>query len=301
MNAIPPTNANALVAIWAKGYRVSIPSEEFQLIVPPASEKLQGLEQLVAAAPWPLILDELLRGDELLLKDEFAVLVDRQQLLAIAVAPSRDRFRRRSIVAVGALAACDWSDSQLAIHVARTRKLAARLAQQYGDVLGASLPHVEKQLRNEGFLPNRSFGVAGEEPADQALWTQIISEIRKWRGVTGIATSRLCQCGPNVLYGTNDELERVRSKVHVDGLFESRSREIQPLGDGLTPWIAPKPDDQKAGGKVVLPEDQLASIRSEIKEIRHDVGLLRGLLSQVLDFLEPVHDFVVRKGRKRKD
>jgi hypothetical protein len=295
-----------LVSIWAKGYRVSITSEEFQLVVPPESGGLQGLEQAVAATTWPAILDDLLRGDDRLLKDEFCLLVNQNQLIAVALASSKDRFRRRSVVAVGAMAACDWSDAQLATHVARTRNLAQRLAQQYGDVLAANAPHVEKQLRSNRFIPERQSQVDGEAIADLSLWTEIVSEIRKWRGVTGIATAGLYRIGANVLYGTTDELERARGSLTVDGLFDSRSRRITPIGDGLTPWSLVKPEEVKAEKKAPV-EEQLAALRSEIKDIRtemrdmrHEGGVLRGLMTQVRDMLGPIYDFVTRKDRKGK-
>lgn len=296
----------ALVSIWAKGYRVSNSSEEFQLVVPAESGGLQGLEQTVAAATWPAILDDLLRGDDRLLKDEFCLLVNQNQLIAVALAPSRDRFRRRSVVAVGAMAACDWSDAQLATHVAKTRNLALRLAQQYGEVLAANAPHLEKQLRSNRFIPERQFQVAGEETADLSLWTEIVAEIRKWRGVTGVATAGLCRTGANVLYGTADEMARVRGVLTVDGLFDSRSRSISPIGDGLTPWSLVKPEEPKTERKIPV-EEQLAALRSEIKDIRtevrdmrHEGSVLRGLVTQVREMLGPIYDFVTRKDRKGK-
>jgi len=274
-------------------------SEEFQLVVPPSLKQLQGAELSLAEARWPAVLETLYRAPPSLLEQEFAALFHQDEVMAVAVAPSVDKVSRTSLVAVCSTSTISWNTEDIADRLAKLKSLVARLSKSYGTAFRGADERVRSQLRAGAFLPDRRFSLTAEKPDKEWPWLQVVSEVRKWKGISGIATPGLCALGANVLYGTRDEFERHRSTSPLAGFFDVARGQIQPEGDRLTPWV-PKPESPVREARPASAQrtdaERLDEIAAALSEVKSEVHALRSGLN---GWFERLYTLVERAIKKR--
>ncbi len=225
----------AYVQVWGKGFRVSADSEEFQIFVP-QEFKISDfhLEQYLWERDWGSILEPLygLGGTEL--AAERCLLVRQSEFMSISFAPTEDRHHRPSLVLVAATARISWDDVRLGELAARCHALSSRLADAYATAFKSNPANVGHQLRESLFLPDRMFNLDAEHIIHDNQWNPVVSAIKAWNGVFGIATPRLLSLGANVVLGTRHEAAMLQPIA--DGYFDSRDLEIYALSERMTRW-----------------------------------------------------------------
>lgn len=229
----------ASVQVWGKGYRVSADSEEFQRYVPVVASEERGLESKLVHLPWGRILEPLYALTERELSLQRCLLFDASELMAVSFARTEDRHRRPSLVLVTATARIEWDDSNIGETAARTVTLANRLASAYAEAFLRNPESIGGQLKSNAFLPSRVFELSDEAPDSTVEWAQVLSAVRRWRGIFGVATARLLSVGGNVVLGTKFEAERAQAQFAVDGFFDVREKDIKPLSSRLSKWEQP--------------------------------------------------------------
>lgn len=288
----------AAVQAWAKGFRVSERSSEFQLIIPTDASELETSERALAILPWGEIVQPFYRLKPGALAREFALLLngDVHAATLVAAAHSEDKGGRTSIVVVAATIDVDWSNPNLGRQLATARSLCFRLATAYGAVLRGAKPELEKQLRERRFLRDRSFNLYSESPDTDVDWAHLVREIKRWKGVRGAATRNFLALGANVLYGTRDEAERSRA-AGLDGYFDVARGELTPLTPGLVLWPQPSP---------LLPEEPVAEAEpaDPLEAIQHQLDRMEQQQTRTFSLLETIYDGIrafwgLPDGRRR--
>lgn len=256
MNSDEIIRANpAAVQVWGKGFRVSIDSEEFQRLVPVRTSPEVPVERSLERVSWGPVLESLYGLTERELSLQRAVLIFDADMLAVAFARTEDRHGRPSMVMITTVTRIDWSDANLAGIVSRAVALSMRLAREYARALAGNPQPIATQLAAGSFLRDRWFDLTAEQEDIGTDWVRILGAVRKFRGISGVATSRLLGCGANVLLGTRHEAERlVQQGMVVDGFYDVRSRSILPLSSVLSPWAPePPPADTEPGPPPMAP------------------------------------------------
>lgn len=279
----------AMVQTWAKGFRVSERSEEFQLVVPASHAELRVGEPSLEAVPWGEVLEPLYLVKASLLAREFALLLSSTSATAVAAAHSEDKLGRRSIVVVAATVPVEWSDEDLAKRFGATHALVTRLAEMYGTVLRGSRPEVQTQLRDGRFLTDRSFSLESEEEGSGIGWKTVAREIKRWQGIKGIATPHLVGLGANVLYGTQDEALRSAGGFPLDAFLDMSRAQLSPLNDALSLWPAPEPEIQDRIPEPVTEEtDPLKRIDGRLQQIAEQQTRTHNLVHAMFDFIRSI-------------
>ncbi len=269
MKKNPKNKHTARVQTWAKGFRVSEMSQEFQLIVPPSKESLDDSERLIGGSDWGKVLHPLYRLSGALDR-EFAVLHDAEcsAFTVAAAAHSEDRGGRPSIVIVASTVDTIDEPTTLATALSKAWSLSRRLADAYASALSGAPTEIEKQLRDDRFLAERVFTLDDEQPSTTVAWQGLESEFARWTGIRGVATKNLLTLGANVLYGTRDEAERNRAVVMIDGYFDATRHALVPLTKSLRQ--VPEPATEKVPSqqdkKVSLAEIRIQLERMEQRQ-----------------------------------
>jgi hypothetical protein len=285
MEASETTGAVSLVQVWGKGYRVTEDSEEFQRCVPTRGATVSPLEKSLAALSWGPILEPLYKMNDRDLGVQRCILFDAHQLMALSFAKSEDSHGRPSVVLATAATDISWRSPQLGLIAARSVRLAGRLGSAYAEAFHGNPKATGEQLREGAFLPSRGFEIDKEE-ADTAIeWPGVITAVKRWRGITGVATPRVLTLGANVALGTRHEAERARKQTRVDGYYDVREKGIAPLSAALTPWEEPHvapiiQTGEEAAGPTIEPTvhslnriaDTLDALADIGREILHLLG-----------------------------
>lgn len=253
--------------VLGKGFRISERSEEFQLLVPASQQALGEAEAHLVQHDWGEILRPLYRLEDDARRKQFCLGVAATAVTVVFVEASKDRHNRRSVVVVAATTLINWEQVDLVWVVSRTAALARRFVRTLATTLEGAPERLQNQLKRGTFLPRRDFDLSQEKPDTEYDWTPICREIRRWRGITGVATRHLIGLGGNVLYGTKEELKGLT----VAGLLEPAGTEITPLTSDLTIWVNPEPvvQPQQPGREPILRiEETLREIRDEQRELR---------------------------------
>lgn len=303
LESIEMLEVNARIQIWAKGFRVSEASSEFQLVLPPESSTLTAGEHRLTRFTWGEFLEPLYRLNPTDLASEFAVLLDGSDGTAtvISAAHSEDRSGRRSIVVLGATLSVHWESAELGAHMQRARTLATRLAAIYAEVFRGCRTDVEKQLRDGQFVRTREFSLEHERLDPTIDWEKISLEMKRWKGITGIATKQFLALGANILLGTSDEAERARASG-LDAYYDLACGEIIPLTSTLSLWAEQEPSAQ--GQPSGAPVDPLATITDRLERIeeqqRKTLGLLELFYSMASKFWFRADTQKARKTFKKR-
>lgn len=293
----------ALVQAWAKGFRISDASAEFQLVVPAAHEQLDVGEQGSARVLWGDVLRPLYRLKPASLAREFAICFGEATLICYSAAHSRDKEQRPSIVVVAAAVPMSWDDEFLPVTVAAVRTLTGRLSEAYGDVFRGAPDAVQRQLQEGRFLPSRMFDLESETPDESVPWKAVVREAKRWKGVHGIATPLFLPMGANILFGTRDEAERNRSR-RLDGYMDVARGEIFALSPKITPAASSLRPSEKPS-EVVEESASLGSVRQQLDTLiegqRRTQSLLEGLLELGRALWRVVEDDQPKKKKRKKD
>jgi hypothetical protein len=301
MEALTSPGSTARIHAWAKGFRVSSRSEEFQIVVPADPKELEGIELRLTQEAWPTILEHLYRAPSNSIAQEFAILFDPDEVLVVSVSPSADGMQRTSLVAVCATARISWETERVAEILAKLKALVARLSTSYGAAFRGANEQARNQLRGGRFLQNRTFSLGEEKPNEDLPWAQIAAEVRKWKGIAGIATPGLCGLGANVLFGTRDDFERHRAHIALAGFFDVARGQIQTEGNHLTLWV-PEPAMKSVAG-IHRPRVQKTD-SDRLEEIAQTLSDLKRGLEALHNGVQAGYDRVVllleRAFKKRK-
>lgn len=255
----------AVICIWAKGFRVTERSEEFQLVVPHDSKELGPFEHEFSEDEWGVALTELYRADSSTWSAQFHVALGNQTVGVTRVAQSADKHGRPSAVAVRVLAESTQG-------LAKPASLALQLASTYAETLRGAPRAIGIQLKDNRFLEDRTFdlnSVAGDTSVD---WEPIETQLRLHTGISTIATSLLASLGANLLIGRIPEL---RTYPDIDGIFDPTAGELLRLSDKISPIEEIKPVTTEAPTI-----DDLRDALREIRETQHQI------LERQLEFSE---------------
>jgi len=283
----------ATIMVFAKGFRVSESTEEFQLVIPEQTSSAErGLEQQVCSRiEWPKILSKCYGLSDAEARRQLAVLFEAQETSVMAVARTEDRHGRPSIVVVAATAPVDWSGESVTTVIGRCHSLADRMAQSYSSSFRETPSQLTKQLRLGRFLPDRSFALETERASSVQPWGAIVTAVREWRGIRGVATPRLVDVGSNVLLATEHEAMMASGHgTRIAGYFDRRKEEIVAIGEGLERWLPQlQHSDESSVGQAsaVEPEasvgDLLKSIDQSAKCIEHALGSVSSSIGELRD------------------
>jgi len=282
----------ASIQVWGKGYRVTSDTEEFQRYVPSGNERESGLEMTLRGTVWGPILEELYGVPDRELSAQRCVLFDPNELMTLAFARTADRHGRPSLVLVAAGTQIQWQDTQLGEITSRVVSLATRLACDYADVFKGNPENVGAQLRGGSFLPSRVFDLSRETPDASVEWPLVLSGVRQWRGITGVATTRLLALGANITLGTRYEAEKARAINRVDGYYDVREKEIRPLSEKLGKWPEAQPVPPERPGR--------AQSAGEPNPILDSLTRIEGQLERLIALTEKVIDQGPRVEKRKK-
>ncbi|WP_157595336.1 hypothetical protein [Plesiocystis pacifica] len=214
----------------------------------------------------------------------------------VTCAHTADNHGRQSVVVVGATVGVNWADSGLSEVLARTHGVAYRLADTYSDVLRGANESINEQMKDGRFLSNRWFELSEEVPQEQPMWSSLVSQVRRFRGVRGVATKNMVKVGANVLYGTFDEGQRVRN-TGLDGFMDSATGEMVSWGGNLVEWDASGKDGGSVRSDVEGAEssDQNVDIAVVLNQILARLDAVEGRQRELLAKLDEVKGEVVSK------
>lgn len=263
----PSGLAIASIQVWGKGYRITEDNEEFQRYLPLDNTPLSQLETNLSSVRWGRILEQLYKLTDRELLAQKCVLFDDNQLVAIAFGKSEDLHGRGSLVLCAASVRILWRSDSLGDIAARAVVLANRLAVSYGDVFRGNPATIGTQLRRGTFLPSRDFELDEESPDRTIDWKHVMAAVQRWRGVTGVSTSKLMSAGANILIGTRHEAETAQSRTEVDGFYDIREREIIPLTTTVVPWSADSNDSKETGSQTALHQQASERIAAALERI----------------------------------
>lgn len=260
------------VQVWAKGFRITERSEEYQLIIPNLAISLEPEERRFATVDWGPILRDLYRiGDDVCAKQFFLGLTANSINFTI-VRQSRDRNDRSSVIGFSGTTPINWDSSSLTMLVSRSSHLVKRLAQKFAEPLRRAPDHVRHQLKEGTFLPNREFDLSEEPLDDEVDWAPICRQLQRWNGIQGIATKHLAGLGANVLVGTRQDLVGTRQDAEradgVAAIIDLSSGEIERITDDLRLWGPPSTAPLPVHAEPTLP--RVEEIIETLKELRDD-------------------------------
>jgi len=295
-NAPKDQSVVSAVQIWAKGYRSSEDSEEFQRYIPQQRDQLSVLEARIAGLSWGRILEPLYGLADRELSSQRCLLLEASELMAVSFSRTEDRHNRPSIVLVTASSPIHWDDTGLGDIAARTAALALRLSGSYALSLKGNPEFVGLQLRSNEFLPVRAFALADEAPDVAVEWVQVLRAVRQWRGIRGVSTPRLLSLGANVLLGTKFEAERAQGQQVVDGFYDVRERDIKPLSSRFVKWEQPQP----APPPLLPPTNaEVPALPVDVRPLAESLDRIERRLGQIQDILHEVSNYIFR-GKRRK-
>lgn len=249
---------------WTKGLRISERSEEFQLVVPNTPAALADNEHVLEGVDWGACLPRLYKLSPSLLRRQYCLLLRDDSVAVVSAAHSTDRYKRPSVVLVACVAAVNWNGAELVKVAHGLRALGLRQAENYSTALGGAPQHYEEQLQRGVFLQDRAFDLDLEENSDEhGLWRSLMVEVRRWKGISGVASPAFIGMGANIVSGTRHEFNRLRASGELDGFFDvargqivSVSHRVEPWGTAAVSAAAPTPD-----------EDHLLEIRRQLARI----------------------------------
>ena len=288
----PPESVVGRVLVFAKGFRVSNSTEEFQLVVPPTGGDLESTTEhkTLWLRGWQATIQQFYDLSERDAERQRCLLIIDGDCVLIAIRKSVDSHGRPSVVCV-AVVCSPSGDHSDASTVNRSDALARRLAASYANVFADGAQEIESQLRAGSFLPNRYFDLAEEPPLEKDFdWSRALSALREWHGVTGFATQKMSALGANVLLGTKHEAERaVAAKAALDGFLAPGSSQIRQLGSGITTAI-----EEEASP----PSDLTGPATSDLEPILDRLDRQNSLLSELLSLGGEILNAL--SGRKRR-
>jgi hypothetical protein len=233
-------SSTAAVSVWAKGFRVSRDSEEFQLVVPGGIKELDGAieRELARSSEWPRVLEALYMMDEERVSAQWALLLSKNEITAIRAAGSQDRQRRPSVTVVAATFTTSWNERDLSSSVSNVQSLAVQLSMDFSKAFQGAPEKVARQLRDGRFVSTRVFDIDARDNRrdDRKSWDLIVQSIKRWNGITGIATPAMVSLGANIVFGTEHEARVLSGRTKVDGYCNVHDRAIVPLTSTITLW-----------------------------------------------------------------
>jgi hypothetical protein len=292
--AIKNEIARANLQIWGKGFRVSEDTEEFQRYVPKNRDELSSIERQLESLRWGSLLEQLYGISERDLAGQFCVLFDANEMMSISVATTTDKHRRPSLVLVTASVRISWEHNEPEESLACIAALSLRLAGAYSKSFDGNPAQVQKQLKEDAFLPSRAFDLADEIPDARQDWTKLLSSVRRWKGIKGIATPRLAGLGANMIVGTRHESERAFKQNAIDGYIDVRTCEIHPLTGGIALWQEEPKSKQ--------PDEMLEAQQSrdtDLQELKASVARIEARLETLMELTKGIVTFLEKAPKKR--
>lgn len=294
----PPDNTKlrtARIQIWGKGYRVTSDTEEFQRYVPLQPSTEVTLEKTISTLQWGRILEPIYALPERDLAAQRCMLFNPSELMALSFSKTEDKHRRPSVTLITATSSIDWTQDDIGETAARTSALVCRLALDYGGILKGNPEELGTHLRNGNFLPSREFDLV-EEHDDRAIeWGAVLGEVKKWRGIHGVATPRLLSLGANIVLGTRHEAERSQQNFSVDGYFDIRDKEIRALSTRLDRW--PNPPAQLEAPTANQPSPPSPDV--DIRPISESLARIEQNLERIFEIALDFRDFILWDKKKR--
>lgn len=290
MATVSLNNEYCQVQVWAKGFRVSQRSEEFQLVVPNDPSGLESLEQASLRLDWSGVLPSLYRLDENI-DNEFHLSVHSDSLQLVHAAPSKDRHQRRSVVICIATLPVDWRSPRLEDSLPKVASLLRRLARVFAGQFELAPDHILHQLKIAGFLSERQFDYSKEPATGSIPWVHVAEEICKWNGIRALGTMGFSAFSANVLCCTPNTVPEPIPRG-VDAICDLESGRISPHGPAIRLW-APPP-------RVAPPDDitaALKAIRADQEAIRREHQASQSLLEQMYRAMTEFFDEM--GGRRR--
>lgn len=275
--------ATANILVMAKGFRVSEPTEEFQRVIPRATDELSAIESRVAGFKhWPSILEDLYRLNSSALLSERMILTTADQVAVVSVALSEDKYNRPSPIVVCASAPISWYGEAAELTAAKCSSLTVRLAAIYARLFAGAPERVREQLRDGSFITERSYSLA-DEYVDEDV-ESIIAAVRKWKGVTGVSTAILAPLGANIIWGTRHEAALAATDLQhpIAGYFDVRLRGIVALTSAITPWVptiadvGSPPRGEELANRIERIEERLEAMDGILHRIAAGVSQLLG-------------------------
>jgi hypothetical protein len=292
----------AFIQVWAKGFDDGKRSGEFDLVVPKSKSELGGIESRLAVFDgWGALIEPLYKLGHSTTARQFVTRFAPSEFLVACVSASSDRHGRPSVVLVAAsLSGFDWRDAELGGWFSRAHALSSRLSERYAKTMAGAPDEVADQLRSNRFLPDRGFSLELEPVARHVDWEVVTDEVRRWKGVTGIATPALAGLGANVLYGTRDEIDRARTEA-IDGRFDVARTRIEPIGKELQLWESPVPvkeekiDASSDPGCEPTTNDPLHELNQNVVTL---IDVVVGFRDTLFDLLRPGES--QQRGKRKK-
>jgi hypothetical protein len=274
------TQALGGVTVWAKGFRVSHDSDEFQRVVPLRAQDLSlGVERdLDSLQSWASVLEALYKLSEYELSSQRCLIVRPDEVAVVAAGASEDKHGRPTRVLVCVASKADWTSSTLAAIVASSSALAGRLAVSYAANFRRNPVDVLKQLQASTFVSDRQFEILFERAQETIDWPAVMNTVKAWRGIRGVSTSKLVGLGANIFIGTQHEADR--AGVRLDGVIDTKDWSLTPLNQNVTRWndvtvrpTAPVVREEPDPSPESRTYERLESIDSSLRRI--DDSLLR--------------------------
>lgn len=287
---MPNTEMVCMVQVWAKGFRITERSEEYQLIIPNIASSLAPEERRFATVDWGPILRDLYRIDDDVCAHQFFLGLTTDSINFTIVRQSRDRNDRSSVIGFSGTTPINWESSNFTTLVSRSSHLTKRLAQKLAEPLRRAPDHIRHQLKEGTFLPNREFDLSEEPLDDEVDWAPICRQVQRWNGIQGIATPHLAGLGANVLVGTRQDAERADS---IAAIIDLASGELEKITDDLRLWgppaTAPIPIPVPGPVEPALP--RVEEIVEILKEMRDDQRRIHDEQQKHYNLMESFFEF----------
>lgn len=286
--------SHAVIQIWGKGFRVSEDTEEFQRCVPMVEDSLSPMETGLNVIRWGSLLEHLYGSSERDLAGQFCILFGANEIMSISVAANTDKHRRPSLVLVAAAVGINWYHQEPERFLPLLTALTQRLAAAYSKAFDGNPAQVQKQLKENTFLPTRTFDLSDEVPDSRQDWQKVIRAVRRWKGINGIATPRLAGLGANVVIGTRHESERAINQHFIDGYMDVRTCEIHPISAAISLWQAEAVSNQN---------DEFVEVQhshsAEIQELKSSVVRIEDRLDLLVEMTKRIMA-IVEKAQNRR-
>lgn len=291
------------VQVWAKGFRITERSEEYQLIIPNVASSLEPEERRFATVEWGPILRDLYRIEDDVCAKQFFLGLTTNSINFTIVRQSRDRNDRSSVIGFSSTTQINWESSNFTTLVSRSSHLSKRLAQKLAEPLRRAPDHIRHQLKEGTFLPNREFDLSEEPLDDEIDWGPICRQIQRWNGIQGIATPHLAGLGANVLVGTRQEAARADT---IAAIIDLASGELERITDDLRLWGPPSTAPIPVPVEPPLPHaaeiiETLREMRDDQRRIHEEQQKHYSLMESFLEFGRRfLEDFINMDKRPKK-
>lgn len=225
----------------AKGFRVSVDSEEFQMVWPPSHKALtyDAERRLAVSSRWPRVLKALYSLSKQEISKLECALLSNSSATVVSASSTLDKFGRPMVVAACVTEQISWTngDSLVANTVGRSIALSQYVSGQLEFLFTGNPRNVESELKTNGVDLNLS-DFAGPSELLMENWRAVIHAAQEWQGVCGIASPPLLPLGGNVVLGTEHEAIRLAGTggTAVDGFYDAKARRIIPITENLTKW-----------------------------------------------------------------